>query len=102
MSPPLLQPSRMVEAAQSEKIIPMCFILVPSVILVIMASTIVGFYYTMVWEKMSDGFTAASWVIAVGALALAGPTAFHYPKCVCWKQVSYMGLRRVNTPKPDV
>lgn len=67
--------------------------------LIISGSASLGIYYTLRFNRMGDGFTAASWIVAIGALALAGPLARHYPYCSCWGlRIPYScELRRINT-----
>ena len=65
-----------------------CWILIFLVLSVALGSTAVGVYFSVVKHRMGDGFTTASWVVGVGALLLAGPIAYHYPHCKCWKQGS--------------
>lgn len=76
-----------------------CYIISLLVFFIVAGSASLGIYCTIALDKMGDGFTAAGWVVAIGALALAGPVAYHYPHCTCWKREGpYIeGLRRVNT-----
>lgn len=67
--------------------------------LIVAGSASLGIYYTVRFDKMGDGFTAAGWIVAIGTLALAGPLARHYPYCSCWgPRIPYSyELRRINT-----
>jgi hypothetical protein len=57
-----------------------CFLM----FLIIGGSASLGIYYSVKYDKMGDGFTAAGWIVAIGTLILAGPLARHYPHCSCW------------------
>jgi hypothetical protein len=61
-----------------------CYIICFVMFLIVVGSASLGIYYTVRFDKMGDGFTAASWIVAIGALSLAGPLARHYPHCSCW------------------
>jgi hypothetical protein len=76
-----------------------CYIICFLMFLIIAGSASLGIYYTVRFDKMGDGFTAASWIVAIGTLALAGPLARHYPYCSCWgPRIPYSyELRRTNT-----
>ena len=55
-------------------------------------SCFLGVYFTV--EKsygysMSDAFTLAGWVVAVGAFISTGVLAHHYPRCNCWEIPRY-------------
>jgi hypothetical protein len=63
-----------------------CWILIFLVLTVAIGSTAIGVYFSVAKNQMGDGFTAAAWVVGVGALLLAGPIAYHYPHCQCWKR----------------
>lgn len=67
--------------------------------LVVIGSGVLGIYYTVQFDRMGDGFTAASWIVAIGAMALAGPMARHYPHCSCWRPTTpyYHAMRRAST-----
>lgn len=64
--------------------------------LIVVGSATLGIYYSVRYDKMGDGFTAAGWIVATGTLLLAGPLARHYPSCSCWgtkRQFSYEFIR---------
>lgn len=63
-----------------------CWILIFLVLTVALGSTALGVYFSVAKNKMGDGFTTAAWAVAVGALLLIGPIAYHYPHCKCWKR----------------
>lgn len=65
-----------------------CWVLILLAAVFICGSLTVGLYYSIARDRMADGFTAASWITAVGTLALAFPAAKHYPHCKCWKKDS--------------
>lgn len=76
-----------------------CYIICSAMLPIVIGSAILGIYYTVRFDKMGDGFTAAGWIVAIGTLALAGPVARHYPHCTCWSREMhyFQGPRRVNT-----
>lgn len=79
-----------------------CYIIYIGMLLIMLGSGALALYYTICLDKMGDGFTAASWIVAIGAMALAGPLARHYPHCTCWNRGMpyHEGLSRVNTLPP--
>jgi len=76
----LVQPSKKPAALLT------CWIIIFLVLTVALGSAAVGLYFSVGENKIGDGFTTATWVIGVGALLLAGPIAYHYPHCKCWKR----------------
>lgn len=76
-----------------------CYIMCLVMLLVITGSASFAIYWTLHFGKMGDGFTAASWMVAVGTLALAPAVARHYPYCTCWsgETLYTRGLCRINT-----
>ncbi|KAF5719547.1 hypothetical protein FMUND_4650 [Fusarium mundagurra] len=76
-----------------------CYIICSIMALVVIGSGVLGIYYTVRFDRMGDGFTAASWIVAIGAMALAGPMARHYPHCSCWRPATpyYHGIHRAST-----
>ncbi|SCO42673.1 uncharacterized protein FFMR_06898 [Fusarium fujikuroi] len=76
-----------------------CYIMCSIMVLVVIGSGVLGIYYTVQFDRMGDGFTAASWIVAIGAMALAGPMARHYPHCSCWrlKTPYYHAMHRTST-----
>ncbi|KAF5568710.1 hypothetical protein FPHYL_2663 [Fusarium phyllophilum] len=76
-----------------------CYIMCSIMILVVIGSGVLGIYYTVQFDRMGDGFTAASWIVAIGAMALAGPMARHYPHCSCWHPTTpyYHAMHRTST-----
>ncbi|KAI1044093.1 hypothetical protein LB505_010534 [Fusarium chuoi] len=76
-----------------------CYIMCSIMALVVIGSGVLGIYYTVQFDRMGDGFTAASWIVAIGAMALAGPMARHYPHCSCWRPTTpyYHAMRRAST-----
>ncbi|KAH6967227.1 hypothetical protein EDB82DRAFT_355502 [Fusarium venenatum] len=78
-----------------------CYVFCFLMFLVIGGSASLGIYYSVRYDKMGDGFTAAGWIVAIGALILAGPLARHYPHCSCWvtdKPLDFFELDRIETP----
>lgn len=68
--------------------------------LIITGSAAFAMYWTIRTGAIGDGFTAASWLVAVGTLIVAVPVARHYQHCRCWKKVdrAYIaGPCRVDT-----
>lgn len=61
-----------------------CLIIIALGFLVIGGSLAVGLYFTIAEDRVGDGFTTSSYILAVGTLVLAAPMAKHYPKCRCW------------------
>jgi hypothetical protein len=61
-----------------------CYVIVALGLVIIGGSLAVGLYYSIARDRMGDGFTTASWMVAVGTLVLAAPMAKHYPHCKCW------------------
>ncbi|KAG8670518.1 hypothetical protein FPOAC2_09880 [Fusarium poae] len=82
-----------------------CYVLCFLMFLVIGGSASLGIYYSVRYDKMGDGFTAAGRIVAIGTLVLAGPLARHYPHCSCWgteKPYYAYELRRMGTlPSPE-
>ncbi|KAF5640133.1 P-loop containing protein [Fusarium sp. NRRL 25303] len=76
-----------------------CYIMCSIMVLVVIGSGGLGIYYTVQFDRMGDGFTAASWIVAIGAMALAGPMARHYPHCSCWRPKTpyYHAMHRTST-----
>ncbi|KAF5983069.1 SesB, P-loop containing protein [Fusarium bulbicola] len=76
-----------------------CYIICSIMALVVIGSGVLGMYYTIRFDRMGDGFTAASWIVAIGAMALAGPMARHYPHCSCWRPTTpyYHAMHRIST-----
>ncbi|CZR37979.1 uncharacterized protein FPRO_06830 [Fusarium proliferatum ET1] len=76
-----------------------CYIMCSIMVLVVIGSGVLGIYYTVQFDRMGDGFTAASWIVAIGAMALAGPMARHYPHCLCWRPKTpyYHAMHRTST-----
>ncbi|KAF5659774.1 hypothetical protein FCIRC_12368 [Fusarium circinatum] len=76
-----------------------CYIMCSIMALVVIGSGVLGIYYTIRFDRMGDGFTAASWIVAIGAMALAGPMARHYPHCSCWRPTTpyYHAMHRIST-----
>lgn len=75
----------LVESSKKPPLLPTCWILIFLVLVVTLGSTAIGVYFSVAKNAMGDGFTTAAWVVGVGALLLAGPIAYHYPHCKCWK-----------------
>jgi len=80
----LYEPLSNSDSKPQPNIFPTCWILILIVLTVVFGSAAIGIYYSTK-HQMGDGFTTASWVVAVGTLLLAGPIAYHYPHCGCWK-----------------
>ncbi|KAJ5745892.1 hypothetical protein N7520_011074 [Penicillium odoratum] len=74
-----------------------CVVLFFLIFLNVAGSAILGIYWAIRFDKMGDGFTAAGWLVAIGTLLLAGPIAYHYPRCSCWKTKDNPYMGRVNT-----
>lgn len=68
-----------------------CFILISLGFVIIAGSLAVGLYYTIAEDRVGDGFTTSSYILAVGTLVLAAPMAKHYPQCRCWDSGNYGG-----------
>jgi hypothetical protein len=64
-----------------------CYLIALFLSLVITGSATFALYWTITTGQMGDGFTAASWFVAVGTLIIAVPLARHYAHCTCWKKV---------------
>ena len=78
-----------------------CYIFCFLMFLIVAGSASLGIYYTVRYDKMGDGFTAAGWIVATGTLLLAGPLARHYPNCSCWgtkRSFSYEFIRMDHLP----
>jgi hypothetical protein len=76
----------LVQSSKKPTVLPTCWILIFLVLAVALGSTAIGVYFSVAKNQMGDGFTTAAWAVGVGALLLAGPIAFHYPHCKCWKR----------------
>ncbi|SCN93045.1 uncharacterized protein FFE2_07565 [Fusarium fujikuroi] len=76
-----------------------CYIMCSIMVLVVIGSGVLGIYYTVQFDRMGDGFTAASWIVAIGAMALAGRMARLYPHCSCWRPKTpyYHAMHRTST-----
>ncbi|CAI7566712.1 unnamed protein product [Penicillium glandicola] len=74
-----------------------CVVLFFLIFLNVAGSAILGIYWAVRFDKMGDGFTAAGWLVAIGTLLLAGPIAYHYPRCSCWITSDKPYIGRVNT-----
>ncbi|KAG9254036.1 uncharacterized protein F5Z01DRAFT_112443 [Emericellopsis atlantica] len=60
-----------------------CYMLLLAGGLFILGSMVWGIHCSL-HGAMGDGFTGASWLVAVGTLVLGPPMAIHYRKCRCW------------------
>jgi len=80
----LYEPLSNSDSKPQSNIFPTCWMLILVVLTLAFGSAAIGIYYSTK-HQMGDGFTTASWVVAVGALLLAGPIAYHYQYCGCWK-----------------
>ena len=60
-----------------------CYVLLLIGGLFILGSMVWGIHCSL-HGAMGDGFTGASWLVAVGTLVLAPPMAIHYKNCRCW------------------
>ncbi|KAI1266315.1 hypothetical protein F5Y18DRAFT_383070 [Xylariaceae sp. FL1019] len=65
-----------------------CYIMAFIYLVVILGSGALGVYYWVAKDRMGDGFTAASWFVAVATLVMTFPAALHYPRCRCWQSWS--------------
>ncbi|KAF5572559.1 P-loop containing protein [Fusarium pseudoanthophilum] len=76
-----------------------CYIICSIMALIVIGSGVLGIYYTVRFDRMGDGFTAASWIVAIGVMTLAGPMARHYPRCSCWRPTTpyYHAMQRTST-----
>jgi hypothetical protein len=70
----------------------LCYVVVALGFLAIGASLAVGLFYSIASDRMGNGFTTASWMVAVSTLMLAAPMAKHYPNCRCWDGHEYAVL----------
>jgi hypothetical protein len=69
-------------------VVPVCWVIIILGSLDLCASLAIGLYYSIARDKMSDGFTLASWMLAAGTFVLAGPVALHYRRCRCWERAN--------------
>jgi hypothetical protein len=54
-------------------------------------SCFLGVFFTIRKEygyTMSDAFTLAGYVVAVGAFISTAVVAYHYPRCKCWAKLA--------------
>ncbi len=66
-----------------------CVLIIAVFVIFTLLSCFLGVYFTVnkgYGYGMGDAFTLAGYVIAVGALVSTAGSAYHYPRCACWKK----------------
>ena len=64
-----------------------CYFIILLAFLVITGSAAVGIYFSIARDRMGDGFTAASYILAAGTFVLGPWIACHFQTCNCWTAI---------------
>ena len=60
-----------------------CYFIAVSAFLIVAGSTTIALYFLIAQNRMQDGFSAASNILAAGTMLLGPWIAMHYPRCSC-------------------
>lgn len=60
-----------------------CYFIAVLAFLVVAGSTTIGVYFSVAEDRMGDGFTVSSYVLAAGTMILGPWVATHYQSCNC-------------------
>lgn len=63
-----------------------CYYIIFAAVLLTIASAAFGVRWAIRKQATGDGFTVASYILAVGATVLVPWTGYHYNHCTCWRR----------------